>query len=144
MTEDETQIHAVVNDILRAIRNKDTAALIALLTDDAVIFDLAPPLRLGPRESRDPGRLQDWFGTWKTPIIVQSHDLHVAVGSEIANAYGLQHMSGVKTNGQQVDLWYRASACFRRDNGRWRITHIHNSVPFAMDGSEMALLDLRP
>lgn len=144
MTEEETQIRALVNDIVRAIRNKDATAVIALLADDAVIFELTPPLRLGPRESRDPGGLQEWFGSWKTPIIVQSHDLHVAVGKEIAYAYGLQHMSGVKNNGREVDLWYRASACFRRDNGHWRITHMHNSVPFAMDGSEMALLDLRP
>ena len=144
MTREETQIRAVLNDIARAIRNKDSAAVIALLADDAVSFDLAPPLRLGPSESRDPGGLKDWFGTWKTPIVVDSHDLQVAVGNEIAYAFGLQHMTGSKSDGQQVDLWYRTTFCFRRDNGRWRITHVHNSVPFAMDGSEKALLHLRP
>lgn len=144
MTSEETQIRAVLNEIARAIRNKDSAAVIALLADDAVSFDLAPPLRLGPRESRDPGGLEDWFGTWKTPIVVDSHDLQVAVGNEIAYAFGLQHMTGSKIDGQQVDLWYRTTLCFRRDNGRWRITHMHNSVPFAMDGSGKALLDLRP
>jgi hypothetical protein len=28
--------------------------------------------------------------------------------------------------------------------GQWKITHVHNSVPFAMDGSGRALLDLKP
>ena len=58
--------------------------------------------------------------------------------------YGLQRMVGTKTNGEKVELWFRATACFRRDDGEWRITHMHNSVPFAMDGSDKALLDLRP
>jgi ketosteroid isomerase-like protein len=58
--------------------------------------------------------------------------------------YGLQRMTGTKTNGDEVELWFRATACFRRDNGEWRITQMHNSVPFAMDGSDIALLDLKP
>jgi ketosteroid isomerase-like protein len=53
-------------------------------------------------------------------------------------------MRGTKTDGKEVELWFRATACFRRDGGRWRITHMHNSVPFAMDGSEKALLHLKP
>jgi len=46
--------------------------------------------------------------------------------------------------GEPVDLWFRATACFRREGSRWLITHMHNSVPFAMDGTDKALLDLRP
>ena len=53
-------------------------------------------------------------------------------------------MTGTKTDGEQVDLWFRATACFRREDGAWKITHVHNSVPFAMNGSDRALLDLRP
>jgi len=53
-------------------------------------------------------------------------------------------MTGTKTDGQQVDLWFRSTACLRRTNRAWQITHVHNSVPFAMDGSDRALLDLKP
>jgi ketosteroid isomerase-like protein len=52
-------------------------------------------------------------------------------------------MTGTKTDGEEVELFFRATACFRRDNGHWRITHMHNSVPFAMDGSDKALLHLK-
>ena len=34
-------------------------------------------------------------------------------------------MTGTKSNGEKSDLWFRATACFRRDDGHWRITHIH-------------------
>jgi ketosteroid isomerase-like protein len=53
-------------------------------------------------------------------------------------------MTGTKTDGEEVELWFRATACFHRENSHWRITHMHNSVPFAMDGSEKALLHLKP
>jgi ketosteroid isomerase-like protein len=66
------------------------------------------------------------------------------VGDDVAYAVALHHMTGTKTDGTQVDLWFRATACLRREDGAWKITHIHNSVPFAMDGSNRALLDLTP
>jgi PhnB protein len=68
----------------------------------------------------------------------------IIVGGDVAYAYGLQHMTGTKTDGEEVDLWFRATVCLRREDGRWRITHMHDSVPFAMDGSEKALLHLKP
>lgn len=144
MTEDERRIRALLDDFARAIRNKDAAAAIAPLADDAVTFDLAPPLRHGPDIVHDPAGLEEWFGTWKGPIVLQSKDLRVALGGDVAYAYGLQRMTGTKTNGEDVDLWFRATACFRRDRGSWRIAHMHNSVPFAMDGSGKALLALEP
>jgi PhnB protein len=32
----------------------------------------------------------------------------------------------------------------RRENGEWSIVHEHESVPFLMDGSDKAALDLKP
>jgi hypothetical protein len=80
----------------------------------------------------------------ESPIISEPGDLTIAVGYDVAYAYGLQHMTGKKKGGPEADLWFRATARFRREAGRWRITHMHNSVPFAMDGSDKALLDLKP
>lgn len=53
-------------------------------------------------------------------------------------------MTGTRTSGEKSDLWFRNTACFRREHGQWKITHMHNSVPFAMDGSKRALLNLKP
>jgi uncharacterized protein (TIGR02246 family) len=144
MRTDEQQIRAVLADLTAAIRDRDADAAIALLADDAVTFDLAPPLLMGPKETHDPARLEQWFATWESPIVSEPRDLTVAVGGEVAYAYGVQHMTGKKQGGEEVDLWFRATACFRREAGRWRIAHMHNSVPFAMDGSDRALLDLKP
>jgi ketosteroid isomerase-like protein len=144
MRTDEQQIRDVLSGFTAAIRDRDADAAIALLADDAVTFDLAPPLQIGPKETHDPARLEQWFATWESPIVSEPRDLTVAVGDDVAYAYGGQHMTGKKKGGEEVDLWFRATACFRREAGGWRITHMHNSVPFAMDGSDRALLDLKP
>jgi hypothetical protein len=46
--------------------------------------------------------------------------------------------------GEKVDLWFRATLGFRKIDGRWKITNEHSSVPFYMDGSFKAAVDLKP
>jgi ketosteroid isomerase-like protein len=144
MTQVEKQIRELLGDFTRALHDKSARGVIVLLADDAQFFDLAPPLRLGAEATHNTARLEEWFRTWKSPIASESHELTVAASGGVAYAYALQHMTGIKTDGEKVDLWFRATACFRKESNRWRITHMHNSVPFAMDGSGRALLDLKP
>lgn len=144
MSPDEREIRGVLADLSSAIRDKDAARVIAPLAADEVTFDLAPPLRMGPEQTHDPAVIEQWFDTWEGPIGSESRDLEVVAGGDVAYAFGIQHLTGRKKDGENFDLWFRATACFRREAGRWRITHMHNSVPFAMDGSAKALLDLKP
>jgi ketosteroid isomerase-like protein len=141
---DVASVRRVIEDLADAIWNKDAEAAVALYTDDVVAYDLAPPLAIEAKESRDPSHLQEWFDTWSGPIESKPHRITVRVGGDIAYAFGLRHMTGKKTDGTAVDLWFRATACLVQRNGRWKIEHMHNSVPFAMDGSDRALLDLKP
>jgi len=141
---EEAEVRSVLEEFIRSIYDKDAAGAITPLADDTVIFDLAPPLRMNPADARNPRFLEDWFATWRSPIAMQASDLRVVVGGDIAYAFGLRRMIGVKTDGEEVDMWFRTTACFAREADTWRITHMHNSVPFAMDGSNRALLDLQP
>jgi uncharacterized protein (TIGR02246 family) len=142
--DDAEQIANLLAEYAAAIRAKDAQATVALYTRDVVAFELAPPLRLQADAVRDPKYIQRWFDTWDGPIETEGRDLEIAVGDDVAYAFGLRHMTGTKTDGETADLWFRATACFRREDGRWKIAHVHNSVPFAMDGSDRALLDLKP
>jgi len=142
--QDVARIEAVLDEFANALRKRDAAAAVAVYTDDAVAYDLAPPLRIESRQLHDPAYIQAWFDTWAGPIESQARDLTIRVDGDVAYAYGLRHMTGIKSDGQRVDLWFRATACLLRQNGDWKIAHAHNSVPFAMDGSSRALLDLKP
>jgi ketosteroid isomerase-like protein len=143
-TPAEAQIAALLKGYSAAIRRKDARATVAFYTRDAVAYDLAPPLRLPASAVRDPDHLQQWFDTWDGPIVTETQDLEIVAGDDVAYGFGLCRMTGTKTDGEQVSLWFRATACFRREDGAWKLAHVHNSVPFAMDGSGRALLDLEP
>ena len=104
-------------------------------------FSLAPPLK---QPSSDRQGLQAWFSTWNGPIAIERTNLEIAVGGEVAFAHSLNRMRGVKAEGHQVDLWYRETLGFRRREGIWRLVHQHQSVPFAMDGTLRACVDLKP
>jgi PhnB protein len=141
---DEIRIAELLDAFAAALHAKDARAAIACYAREVVAYDLAPPLRTETAAMHDPAHLQQWFHTWSSPIVSEGRDLEIAVGGDVAYAHGLRHMTGTKKGGQRVDLWFRATACFRREQDQWKITHMHNSVPFAMDGSDRALLDLKP
>ena len=139
-----SEIEAVLLRYTGAIRDKDAEALMGCLTEDMTCFDLAPPLMQNPADTHDHAGYRTWFETWDGSIEIASSDLLVEAGDDVGWVSTLSHMTGRKTDGNDVDLWYRTTVCLRRTNDGWRIAHLHNSVPFAMDGSGRALLDLKP
>jgi ketosteroid isomerase-like protein len=110
MAHEEHAICDLLDDFTRALYTKDAASAIAPLADDAVTFDLAPPLQHGPDVTHDPVRLEEWFATWKGPIVSEPGKRTIVVDNNVAYAYGLQRMTGIKTNGEKVELWFRAPA----------------------------------
>src|SRR5262249_19695377 len=143
-TDARAEIAALLDAYAAAIHAKDARAVIAFYSRDVVAYDLAPPLAIDAETERDPRYIQKWFDTWDGPIDSVAREVEIIVGGDVAYAYGLRHMTGTKTDGTEVDLWFRATVCLRREAGKWKIAHVHNSVPFAMDGSGRALLDLTP
>ena len=75
---------------------------------------------------------------------MEERDLVVTAGDNVAFFTSMTHMTGAKTDGARVSLWFRTTNAFRRENGKWKIVHAHSSVPFCMDGSSRACLDLKP
>jgi ketosteroid isomerase-like protein len=128
----------------RAIRDKDSAALVGCYASDVVAYDLAPPLAIEASLAADPSQLDAWFASWDGPINSVPEHIHIRGNAELAYAFTLRHMSGRKKSGELVDLWFRATATMAKEDSGWKITHIHNSVPFAMDGSGKAELNLKP
>ncbi|TCU09922.1 YybH family protein [Rhizobium sullae] len=138
--EEETII-AMLMMRASAIGDKNAKDALTYETEDSVEFSLAPPLVY---HGKDEAGLQDWFDTWEGPIGSDVHDAKLTVGGDVAFWSGLLHMTGTKTDGAEVDLWFRQTLGLVKRDGRWLVAHQHASVPFAMDGSERALVDLKP
>ena len=141
---DEDLIRALITNQARAIRLKDAEATLAVYAPNLVRYDLAPPLAtIGPR-AIDRADLQAWFDTWKGLIDIDQRDFAIAVSGDLAICHGFLRISGIKTDGAHNSLWTRQTLCLQRLDGDWRIVHEHVSVPFLMDGSGRAALDLEP
>jgi ketosteroid isomerase-like protein len=141
---DETEIRNLLADGTRALRAKDADLALAHLAEDVVSFDLEPPLQFTGADARDKQGVEAWFRTWRGPIGWELRDPQIAIGGDVAFVHGLGHMTGTKTDGEVVDLWVRCTLCLRHRGGAWQITRQHMSVPFYMDGSYRAAVDLRP
>ena len=66
------------------------------------------------------------------------------VGDDVAFGDSLNRISGTRTDGEETDVWVRATIGCRKIDGKWMIAHEHASVPFHMDGSYKAAVDLEP
>lgn len=139
--QDETEIRRILVDWRQALHDKDADALTAHYAPDVVSFDLAPPLMT---RGVDLPAVQGWLATWDGPIDHEVHDLSIETGGDLAFSTSLNRMRGTKKDGALIDLWVRATVGYRRVEGRWMVVHEHVSVPFYMDGSEKAALDLKP
>ncbi|WP_069166759.1 YybH family protein [Nocardia altamirensis] len=139
---DAAEIQRVIDTWVGAFRDRDVAAALGVHAEDAVSFDIVPPLRyIGTEAYRQP-----WVETFENfvgPIEVELRDLDITVGTDLAFSRSLNRMTGTMRSGDLVDLWYRWTACFQKRDGQWLIVHDHTSAPtnFA-DGT--AVLDLEP
>ena len=137
----ETQIRDMIEDWAAGLRARDAERVTRHGTEDMVQFSLAPPL---VADESGPYGLEKWFASWKTDIGYEIRDLEIVAGEGVAFSHSLNHLSGVKESGDKPDLWFRHTLGFRKVEGEWKIVHAHESVPFTMDGSSKASIDLKP
>jgi uncharacterized protein (TIGR02246 family) len=140
---DEAQIRTLIDDLAKAVRAKDVGRVMSHYAADIVTFDLAPPLECrGARALKE--SLEAWFPTFRGPVGYEIRDLSITVGDDVAFCRSLNRISGSRTDGEETDVWVRATVGLRKIDGRWQVTHEHASVPFYMDGSNRAAVDLEP
>ena len=143
-TSAREQIQALLHDRAAAITAKDAPRAVAHYAPEVVSFILAPPLSYAGDEVTDLAGIESWFQTWDGPIGYDIGQLVIEAGDDVAFCHGLTHMTGTKTDGAEVDLWFRSTVGLRRTAAGWQIAHEHESTPFYMDGSNRAATDLTP
>ena len=142
MIDPESQVRAVLEDMAAAIRAKDVDLVMARYAPDVVAFDLLPPLRYkGAEAIRE--RLSAWFSSFRGTIGFEMREPCIAAADDIAFCHSLNRVNGATNSGATIEMWWRATNCFRKIDHRWLVTHAHSSEPFDM-ASGKALTDLRP
>jgi uncharacterized protein (TIGR02246 family) len=141
-TTDEARIRALIEQRVKAVRTKDIDALMSHHAPDVLMFDALNPLQyVGAEKVRE--RAEQWFSWYRDSIGYEVRDLSVTAGETAAFCHYLYRVSGTMTNGKEVNMWVRASVCFRKIDGEWMVTHEHTSVPFDAESGK-ASVDLQP
>ena len=139
-----SEIHSLVRDRAAALSAGDVKAVLAYNAPSVVQYTLAPPLRQTD-DPHDPEPLSAWLATFEAPPEREVTQLEIVADGDVAYATSLDRMTATpKGATESFTLWYRSTLGLRRIDGRWLVTHEHESVPFAMDGSLRALVDLKP
>ena len=141
---DEAAIRALIEAQAEALRAKDVEGVMRPCAPDAMRFDLEPPLAHPGDPARDRREHAEWFATWRGGLGYEIRDLQLTVADGIAFGHGFICISGTKTDGKTASVWARRTIGLRRLRDGWKIVHDHVSVPFYMDGSCRAAVDLAP
>src|SRR5690606_9141037 len=97
---DESRIRDIIDDMAKAVREKDVDGALAHYMAEVVKADLAPPLRqIGPA-ALDKAELAAWFASFSGSIGYEVRDLSVAAGDGLAWCHGLARISGARSNGE--------------------------------------------
>jgi uncharacterized protein (TIGR02246 family) len=140
---DEAEIRALIDNWVKAVRAKDIDRIMPHYAPAVLSFDLPPPLVYEGKEACRKN-WEDWFPTFQGPVGYEIHNLRIVAAAGVAFSHSLNRIAGKRTSDEETDVWVRATVGYRKINGRWMITHEHVSVPFYMDGSYRAAVDLKP
>jgi uncharacterized protein (TIGR02246 family) len=141
----EQQIRELMTARTTAMAARDAETLGAHYAPDVVAFTLAPPLAHRGEEVIDVAARKAWFASFEGPIEYEVRDLDITIGGDIAYSHSLNRLATTpKGAPASFELWFRSTVCFRREDGQWRITHVHDSTPFYMDATLRAAVDLQP
>ena len=139
---DEASIRALIDDQAEAIRAKDVNGSVSSYAPNVLLFDVVDPLqRVGSEAAKE--RLAEWFSSFQGPIGYELRDLSVTASEDAAFSHSLRRVSATTSDGQKLDMWWRATVCYRKLDGEWMITHEHASVPFDAE-TRRASLSLEP
>jgi ketosteroid isomerase-like protein len=129
--ENELEIHARIETLAEAIRNKNLDQVMSHYAPDVVVFDLMPPLDVhGVAAYRR--NFERWFASMAGRINYEMLDLDISAGDTHAFCHCLSHVIGARAGGGRADYWVRVSSGWRKVHGQWLVAHEHISMPTMM------------
>lgn len=134
MTDDETEIHGLIERWAGAVRAGDISGVLTDHADDIVMFDVPPPSD-GVR-GIDAYRVT-WppFFQWLAQgAYFEITSLDVTAGHDVAFAHALLRCGTAPDLDRNPDHRLRLTMGLRKEAGRWIIAHEHHSFPDTSGG----------
>ncbi len=122
----------------------DVKAMLESYAPQVVQYTLAPPLG-GAVDGHDVTPTEQWLTGFEAPPRRTVTELEIVADGDVAFTTSIDSMTAIpKGATDSFTMWYRVTLGLRRIDGQWLIVHEHTSVPFYMNGSFRAAVDLQP
>jgi uncharacterized protein (TIGR02246 family) len=138
----EAEIRELMDDWLRAVRAGDIDGIVSHYAPDILSFDAVSALQFKGVDAYRK-HWQACLAMCPGPMIFEIHDLDIVADRDVAFSHCLSRCGATDESGEEKASWMRATTCYRRTNGGWKIVHEHFSAPFDMESGK-ALFDLKP
>jgi uncharacterized protein (TIGR02246 family) len=139
----EKEIRSLLDRWAVGARKGDLEAIMACYTPDVLAFDAIAALQFkGAEAYREHWEMCLSHLHPGTEMLLEMHEVGVAVSGDLAFAHYLSRCGGTDTEGNEHSMWMRATVCCRRTRDGWRIAHEHYSAP--MDPETNKALELSP
>lgn len=138
-SDDRKAIEALIEEQAQAMCSKNLDRLLACYLDDAVMFDVKPPIRCVG--------LEVWRNLWEQCIPYlpdtlgcERRDVVIHIGEGIAFSHWLWRFTGMDMDHEATRAWMRWSSGYLKVGGRWKIAHEHYSFPFHPETGQTAFI----
>jgi uncharacterized protein (TIGR02246 family) len=129
MSDNATQIRALIENWADAVHRGDLDAVLADHSDDIVMFDVPPP-EDGVRGIAAYRETWPSFFTWQRQgASFEIVSLDVTAGEDVAFAYALLRCGTPEELEREPSNRLRLTVGLRRHGDRWIVTHEHHSFP---------------
>lgn len=125
---EKTEIRQLIRDFYTALEAKNIGRMLSFYAPEAIMFDVKAPFQTK-------GAIA-WKHTWEACIDyfpaafqVETKDVHIYANENLAFAHFLFRFI-TKTDHPAAQTWMRATGCYKKIQGKWKILHEHASVPF--------------
>jgi ketosteroid isomerase-like protein len=137
-------IREVIENRYDRLAAGDVKGMLESYAPDVIQYNLAPPLG-GVVDGHDVAPTEQWMAGFAAPPRRAVTQLEIVADGDVAFATSIDSMTATpKGASSSFTMWYRVTLGLRRIDGQWLIVHEHESVPFYMDGSFRAAVDLKP
>lgn len=141
-TNNNQTIESLIQQRIEAIISQDIEKAVASYSKDLLMFDLIGELsNFGVQAAKD--RLTEWFSSMQKLINYEVKIIEIVEDNNVAFCNSFNHIEAIKKDGGKLDMWWRETLGWKKQNGKWVVITAHSSVPF--DGqSGKASLALKP
>lgn len=139
---EEARIRELIDNWAVKFRAKDLDGIMSIYAPEIVSFDAIAQLQFKGVEAYK----KHWeacLSFCQGPIIFEMHELDITASDDVAFSHCLNWCGGTDESGEEKASWMRATVCWRKLNGKWKVVHEHYSAPFDMETGK-AMFDLKP